>query len=285
MLITARLGARLSWKSGRFCAGIRLHWRMSRHDCGGCMNDEERVRYAFDAAAFAREKLAFDPDPKQAEALGTAKRRVILNCSRQWGKSMVLAARAVHLAALRPDRLVLLVAKTLAQAEETMYKTDRFLERLGMETRGERGKSVSRVIVENGSRIVGVAADEAKVRSYTAHLVMLDEAARVPDAVWHAIEPTLATTNGDLIVASTPEGKRGMFWEVWSQGGEEWLKLKGTVYECPRVSREFIEAQRRLKDPMHFGQEYECEFMDSSRYLISRDAMERLVTSDERAMR
>ncbi len=235
-----------------------------------------------------QERTGFVPDPKQALVLASQKKRIILNCSRQWGKSSVLAARAVRMLIAPPESavrqggaLVLVVARTLAQAGETMRKIERFLKVAGHETRGEAGKTLA-MRLGNGSRVVGVAAEEDKVRSYTADMVILDEAARIPDDVWGAIEPTLATTDGDLVVASTPEGKRGMFWEVWTNGGPEWLKVQATVHECPRISKEFIEAQRKKPS---FVQEYECGFVDSSRYLISRESVERLITSDEKALR
>jgi len=37
-----------------------------------------------------------DPDPKQALVLTSASKRGMLNCARQWGKSTITAAKAVH---------------------------------------------------------------------------------------------------------------------------------------------------------------------------------------------
>src|SRR6059036_1353715 len=45
--------------------------------------------------AFARERLGFSPDEKQ-ELVLRGGRRGIVNCTRQWGKSTVTAAKAVH---------------------------------------------------------------------------------------------------------------------------------------------------------------------------------------------
>src|SRR4051812_23978677 len=43
-----------------------------------------------DALTFAREALGFEPDPLQAELLNRKRiRRLLLNCTRQWGKSTV----------------------------------------------------------------------------------------------------------------------------------------------------------------------------------------------------
>jgi hypothetical protein len=49
-----------------------------------------------DAAEFARKRLQFEPDERQSEVLRSTAKRGILNCTRQWGKSTVAAAKAVH---------------------------------------------------------------------------------------------------------------------------------------------------------------------------------------------
>lgn len=240
------------------------------------------------------EKIGFTPDPKQLTVLESAtgrnNNRIVLNCSRQWGKSLVLAARAVRLmTVIQPGAVVLVVSKTLAQTGETIRKMDRFFHALDIPTRRSGdGKTMTRVLIPNefqGSRVIGLAADDDKVRSYSAHMVILDEAARVPDDVWLAIEPTLATTSGELIAASTPEGKRGMFWEVWANGGPAWLRIHATVEECPRVSRDFIENQRRIHGEKFFRKEYLCEFIETGTYLLSRDQVEKLLTDKERPLR
>lgn len=238
------------------------------------------------------ENIGFHPDPKQLQVLenSTGTNRIILNCSRQWGKSLVVAARAVRLmTVLHPGAVVLVVSKTLAQTGETIRKMDRFFSALDIPTRRSGdGKTMTRVLLPaefKGSRVIGLAANDDKVRSYSAHMVILDEAARVPDDVWFAIEPTLATTNGELIAASTPEGKRGMFWEAWHNGGPAWLRIHATVEECPRVSRDFIDNQRRTHGEKFFRKEYLCEFVESGAYLLGRDQIEKLLTDKERPLR
>src|SRR5438046_1699225 len=47
------------------------------------------------APEWIQSKLGFLPDGTQKSVLGTASKRVLLNCTRQWGKSTVTAARAV----------------------------------------------------------------------------------------------------------------------------------------------------------------------------------------------
>ena len=48
------------------------------------------------AVEFARRRLEFEPDELKVQVLLSDSKRGILNCSRQWGKSTVAAAKAVH---------------------------------------------------------------------------------------------------------------------------------------------------------------------------------------------
>jgi hypothetical protein len=61
--------------------------------------DEEKQLEVLDAVEFARRRLKFEPDEKQAEVLSLM-RSGILNCTRQWGKSILIkpscATRALH---------------------------------------------------------------------------------------------------------------------------------------------------------------------------------------------
>src|SRR5437868_130999 len=71
-----------------------------------------------DALEFARKRLGMEPFEKQAEFLRSEAKRGILNCSRQWGKSTMAAAKAVHRAYTRPKSLVLVASPTYRQSGE-----------------------------------------------------------------------------------------------------------------------------------------------------------------------
>ena len=47
-----------------------------------------------DAVEFARTRLGFEPDERQAAVLRSEAKRGILNCTRQWGKSTAAAVKA-----------------------------------------------------------------------------------------------------------------------------------------------------------------------------------------------
>src|SRR5580658_8070040 len=65
---------------------------------------------AMDPAEWVKSNLGFSADPTQEQVLRSDKQRGLLNCTRQWGKSTVTAAKAVHQAHEFPDTLTLVVS-------------------------------------------------------------------------------------------------------------------------------------------------------------------------------
>ena len=224
--------------------------------------------FPFNAAVFARVMLRWTPDAKQTLVLESGARRVVLNCSRQWGKTTLAATKIVHVALMRPGSLSVLLAENLDQTAEIIQKIDRFLDLLWVPTRGEAGKQSARVL-PNGSRIVGLAAREAAARGYTADFVFLDEAARIADDVIDAVMPLLAVRNGDWWMASTPLGRRGRFYEQWEYGGADVLKVSATWQENPRLAPGFVENLRRERGDAYIQQEFECQFVENGEFLLT----------------
>src|SRR5690242_14943550 len=95
-----------------------------------------KAEWIDDSVVFARERLDFTPDEKQ-ELVLRGGRRGIVNCCRQWGKSTVAAAKAVHRAFTRPGCVVLVIAPTLRQSGEFLMKAEEFARRLGIKDKGD----------------------------------------------------------------------------------------------------------------------------------------------------
>jgi len=133
-----------------------------------------------DAVTFARERLGFEPDPEQERALRGGSRGIVL-CTRQWGKSTVMAAKAVHRACSEPGSLILVLSPCLRQSGEFLKKAEEFVRRLGIRPRRD-GNNERSIAFPNGSRIVGLPQNEAKVRGFSkVSLLLIDEASRVDD--------------------------------------------------------------------------------------------------------
>jgi len=212
--------------------------------------------------------------------LGTTRKRGLLNCSRQWGKSTITAAKAVHQASSEPGSLTLVVSPSARQSGEFLRKAGGFVRKLGIRPKGDGDNELS-IQMPNGSRIVGLPESEATIRGFSAvSLLLIDEAARVSDEVYRAVRPMLAVSQGALWLMSTPFGKRGFFYEAWAHGGGEWERIRAPATECPRIPREFLEEERAVQGERWFRQEYLCEFEDAVSGVFARDLVDRAITDE-----
>ena len=237
---------------------------------------------ALDRVTFAREALGFQPDGWQADLLGGDTRRVLLNCSRQSGKSTLAALIALHRALYYPESLVLILAPAMRQSVEAFGKVLAAYRALGrpVPSRSEQKMSLE---LDNGSRVVSLPGTEKTVRGYSgAALLIVDEAARVDDALYFAVRPMLAVSGGSLIMLSTPWGKRGVFFEEWSSeaGAGSWERYRVSASEVPRISEMFLEEERRSLPARIFRQEYECSFEDVDDQVFSYELVEGAITPE-----
>jgi hypothetical protein len=222
---------------------------------------------------FARHALGFIPDALQAAVLDSQSKRGILNCSRQWGKSTVLALKAVHRAYTVAGSLTLVASPSQRQSGEFIRKAADFLARLGIKRRGD-GDNICSVLLPNRSRIVGVPGNDSTVRGFSAvSLLLIDEAARVEEATYKSLRPMLAVGNGDFWLMSTPWGKRGFFYDVWTVG-DTWERHTAPATDCPRIHADFLEGERGDMGAKWFAQEYLCEFVDDGGGWFNRESVE-----------
>jgi hypothetical protein len=226
-----------------------------------------------DIVEFTRRRLGFDPNPLQESVLRGG-RRGILNCTRQWGKSTVAAAKAVHRAYCRPDSLILVLSPSGKQSGELIRKAEEFVSRLGIKVRGDGTNEIS-IAFPNRSRIVGLPHEETTSRGFSkVSLMLIDEASRVEDKLYRAMRPTLAVGNGDLWLMSTPNGKRGFFHAEWTAGGEKWQRISATAEECPWIDPEFLDDERKSMTDAFFRQEYMCEFGEAEGRVFSQESID-----------
>ena len=229
------------------------------------------LRWADGPARFARDALGFTPDDWQADVLTSGAPRMLLNCSRQSGKSTTAAALALHRAIFYPGSLVLLVSPSLRQSGELFRKVIAHLRALEQEPKGSESNKQS-LALANGSRIVSLPGTEGTIRGFSgADLIVEDEAARVDDDLYFAIRPMLAVSGGRLVLMSTPHGKRGHFFEAWENGGDEWKRIEIPASKCPRITSAFLEEERRQMGDWWFRQEYGCEFVATTDQVFDYD--------------
>ena len=85
------------------------------------MSAARDLALALDRVAFAR-AVGMEPDPWQEDLLRSGAPRVLLNCSRQSGKSSVSGVLALHHALYHSGSLVLCLAPSERQSKELFGK-------------------------------------------------------------------------------------------------------------------------------------------------------------------
>ena len=200
-----------------------------------------------------------EPDPWQLEVLEGSHQRLLLNCSRQAGKSTTVAILALANALWNAGSLTLMLSRTFRQASELFGIVTELHTRAREPLLARR--NAEELVFKHGSRIVCLPCKEETIRGYSnVSMMIIDEAARVPDDLYRAVRPMLAVSNGRLICLSTPYGKRGFFWQEWSAGGDAWHRIELPANQCPRIKPEFLEEERIHLGEQWFRQEYFCSF-------------------------
>src|SRR5207245_8007143 len=76
-------------------------------------------------------------------------------------------------------------------------------------------------------------------------LMVIDEAARVPDDLYRAVSPMLSVSCGRMVCLSTPYGKRGFFYNAWAKGGDDWHRIEVPAERITRIKLEVLQRERR----------------------------------------
>ena len=205
---------------------------------------------------------------KQTRILRSRSRRVLINASRQFGKSSISSVLSLHDSVYRPGSLTLIVAPSERQSGEMFRKVSEYLHRLPVVPKLKK-ENEHEVEFDNGSRIVALPSSEGTIRGYSAVTrLILDEAGDVPPDIFAALKPMIARSAGRLTLQGTPKGRRGIFFERWERGEEgrksheplRWERHMATWQDCPWLTPWELADQRADLGPL-FAQEYEGSFL------------------------
>jgi hypothetical protein len=233
---------------------------------------EDRTRFA----AFVG---LHDLDPWQQELLRSETPRILLNCSRQSGKSTMAGVVALHRALTVPRSLVLILAPAERQAKELFSKVAEAYRTLGHIVPAESYRKMGAELA-NGSRIEALPGTEKTIRGFSGvDLLLVDEASRVADELYYAVRPMLAVSGGRLMMLSTPYGKRGVFYDEWT-GGRDWDRYEVPAEDCPRISPEFLKEEREALPAWVYRQEYECSFEETEDQVFSHELVRAAITPE-----
>lgn len=190
----------------------------------------------------------------------------------------------LHTAIYHPGSLSLIVAPALRQSQENFKKISTFIDQLPERPKFDESTKLS-MRFDNGSRILSLpGGNEGKtIRGFSAPDVIIeDESAQCADELYDALSPMMATNPAcKFILCSTPFGQLGHFFKVWTEGGLEWLKIKLSAPDNPRISKEYLEEQRHgPRGPWYFQQEFLCEFVANETQLMDIEMIRKAQNSN-----
>jgi hypothetical protein len=245
--------------------------------------------------------LGLMPFKWQQRALDSTIRRLIILTARQSGKSTIVGGKSLHKAKFYPGSLILIVSPSQDQSKELMKKIEEFIQK-DSELHDLRYNSTFEKQLENGSRIVALPGSERSVRGYSGpRMIIIDEASRVLDSTYAACRPMMVGANTELILMSTPYGKKGFFFKEWTKG-EGWTKIEVNIsyridndilvpnfpeeqfrkeraargihgFYSPRHTREELEQELASIPFVWFDQEYCCDFVDPEGTLFTYETL------------
>jgi hypothetical protein len=240
------------------------------------------LKLALDPVKFA-EVVGISPDPWQKQALTWTGKKMALVCARQMGKSTVSAILALHKILYTPKSLVLLVSPSSRQSQELFRKVNDLIKLFPGRVEKVEDNKLS-LELRNGSRCVSLPGSEGTIRGYSgASLIICDEASRIPSEIFATVSPMVSVSQGQILLLSTPAGKRGFLFEIMFNDDPSWERITADATECPRITPEFLESEKKLLGDFYFKQEYLIQWLEPEGSLFTLEEIEQAVSHEYEA--
>jgi len=185
-------------------------------------------------------------------------------CSgRQSGKSTVIGIKAGERACTVQNSQIMMIAAVERQAYLLFEKCLSYImdnyPKMVMGGRNRPTKSIIRL--KNGSviRCLPTGLTGHGIRGYTIDVLFADEAHFIPEDVWVAVTPMLATTKGNIVLLSTPHGREGYFYRCFSD--DSFQKFHVSSEECTRIDKAFLANEKKRMTKLKYAQEYLGKFV------------------------
>jgi len=249
-------------------------------------NLEKRIKELRDPIIFARRLLDFKPTRYQADLLRDKNKRIVARFSRQAGKTTTIAVRAIWSATVHPRTVTLIVAPSMRQSMIMMDRIQAFLMGMPRQIRRRIMAKMQRTVVwfRNGSQIIALPNSPHLLRGHTAHQVICDEAAFFRDdelVFYNVLYPMLATTDGQLIVSSTPWGKNTVFYKMNNDPSfSQHVVTADDVVKASLIKRSFIEEMRKQLPTERFRREFLSEFVEDADAYFPQDLIAKCIVSE-----
>ena len=215
------------------------------------------------------ELLGIEAIPSQVSiinAINNPKYRFVSGAlSRRQGKTYI-ANIIGQLTVLVPGSNVLLMSPNYSLSQISFDLQRNLIKHFDLEVVRDNAKD--RVIELSNNSTIRMGSinqvDSVVGRSYD--LIIFDEAALTDgrEAFNVALRPTLDKDNSKALFISTPRGRNNWFADFFHRGFNdefpEWISIKATYHENPRLSEDDISEAKKSMSTAEFAQEYLADF-------------------------
>jgi hypothetical protein len=194
---------------------------------------------------------------------------IVLNGSRQVGKTVICTIAALKWALQQPDQCIMIVSPTDSQVKKIYKQILMMVTSIMFYVKNFRaGSGDSEITFKNNSVILfRSAASENTLRGYSNTHSLLDECAFMKEEIWNTIlAPSLSVRGKKCLFCSTPKGNN-FFSRLYHKGLDNKLIYKSfklTYNNNPYANIQFIQEQRLTLPDEIYRQEYLGEFIDSA---------------------
>ena len=250
---------------------------------------QQRTESALERLLLAQKWWNWQPHLTQQALFSSEASVRVAACGRRWGKTESLSIDIATLALAERGSRQLIVAPTVVQAR---LLGDAVQERLEHAfAQGDPELAARSLMVRSHPHLVLTVKDEGSagesqiacrtagrdgrnLRGLWAHRIIVDEAAYVPDRVLcEVLPPMLADKGGEFLLASSPNGRRSVFYRLYARGltplpmdsaGESvsYAAFQCATVDNPHLDQAWLRAQRDDMGELLYAQEFEAKFID-----------------------
>lgn len=207
---------------------------------------------------------------------------ITLRTGRQVGKSVVISEKAAQFALKNEGTTTLIIAASQRQSGLLFEKIRTRIQEEGWGLFKEP-PTLTKIILTNGSKIYCLPAGRTaySIRGYTVDMLIADEAAYIPEAVWNAVIPMIAVSRqtkkfGYIVLLSTPFGKGGYFYNSFTD--DDFRQWHISSEDCSRIPPIFLKKERDRMTKAEYRQEYLGEFTDEWNQFFPTELIKKRMT-------
>jgi hypothetical protein len=234
-------------------------------------------------------KIPFKLDRWQKNVL-KAEGNICICSGRQVGKSQIIAIKAAEYIANNPKKTILIISVTEDQAERMLQKIMLYLHDnyKYMIKKGADKPTKHRVRLVNGAEAITKAVGQygIGVLGMTVDVVVPDECAYLPEAIWASITPMLLTTGGHLWLLSTPNVRQGYFFEAYTDPDMGFKTFHVNSEEVAEARPEpqrtmmlnYLAREKARMTELQYAQQYLAQFLEEMSQMFPDDLIKQTQT-------